>query len=646
LLVPHLTLGEGVMGSELAGLRYHELKTSLDEPFVVPETFSRAELVARLRQLVEAAVEDEEVSGEDPTDEFRAALTREFGPDSAKAVATDEETWQDELTVATYLLGQIRTLAHDARDHVWAGIIENAFAPLFAGRFSTVVGNPPWLTWTKLPERWRQESEVVWKRYGLWKVPVEDGARDSLASTDLAILVFAVALERYASQDGWVGLLTPDSIISADPGGRAFRRFRLKSEHGLPDREQVNLPFSIVHIDHWARVQPFSPDAANKPIFAVARPSMHHEFPVPGSRWERATSGASLSGTWSHVRQSLVGRSGEFRAIDPARPTSAWSFQRNDTAALISGGFNDWPFGKGLDTRGANGIYFVRLLSVDVPRGVATIVNLPNESRNPRPAEARGQVEAELLYPLLRGKDVQAWIASPSSYMVLPHDPASLGDVLTDEQLSEEYPKARRWLRRFHGRLKGRKTPPTRSWKMNGKDWCRVDGPLAYMAGEHIVVVREISERPAAAVVEARMDYDLGRRTAPLIDHKLVFCSVESREEALYLAAFINSTPIQDLLDSYINAVAVGPTTLSRLPIPPFDPEHEDTKDLVKLADEVVRANEPSVAASERQAVMDALVLSLVGRDAAEHEQQPRRQRSTPRRRQVDLPAEGEASLF
>jgi hypothetical protein len=86
-----------------------------------------------------------------------------------------------------------------------------------------------------------------------------------------------------------------------------------------------------------------------------------------------------------------------------------------------------------------------------------------------------------------------------------------------------------------------------------------------------IVVVREQQKRPAAAVVSARFDAQLGRTAAPLIDHKLVFCSVDSPDEAVYLATVINSTPIQDLLASFANTIAVSPQTLGRLPIPDFD---------------------------------------------------------------------------
>ena len=37
----------------------------------------------------------------------------------------------------------------------------------------------------------------------------------------------------------------------------------------------------------------------------------------------------------------------------------------------------------------------------------------------------QGQVETDLLYPLLRGEDVARWNAQPSSYIIVPNDSIS-----------------------------------------------------------------------------------------------------------------------------------------------------------------------------------------------------------------------------
>ncbi len=490
---------------------------------------------------------------------------------------------------------------------MWARIIENSFAPLFIGRFSVIVGNPPWLTWTRLPERWRAATEPIWRKYGLWQVPKEAGdrARSQLASTDMAALVFATALDRYLEGNGVVGLLTPDSLLTGDPGGRAFRRFRLTDGDG-----QVDLPFRILHVDNWADVGPFRPDASNRPVFIVARRDESVQYPVPTVKWRRGEGVVQPAAEWAAVKLRLEKTLGSSAPVDRQAPSSAWSFQPLAAPPLIEGGRNGWEFGKGLDTRGANGIFFVKVVQSKRSEGTVLIQN-GISGRDKTVQTTRGWVEADLVYPLLRGRDVQPWSARPSCYIIAPYKPGLMGELLDESTFRTKYRRAWQWLRRHYDVLSKRKAPPTRSWDIAGRDWARLDGPLSHMRGQHIVVVREQQQRPAAAVVQARFDDQLGRTVAPLIDHKLSFCAVASKQEALYLCAFINSTPIQDLLASFSNTVAIAPQTLARLPIPDFAAGGL-CDSLVAVADRVASSSDVAAAAANNQAIIDDSVIQLL----------------------------------
>ncbi len=292
-------------------------------------------------------------------------------------------------------------------------------------------------------------------------------------------------------------------------------------------------------------------------------------------------------------------------------PTSAWSFQAEGAPPLIEGGANHWSFGKGLDTRGANGIYFVEILQSDRPGSRVLVENVPKAGRNASVRSQRGWVEAALVHPLLRGRDVRAWSAEPGGYIIAPYEPEDFATLLDDSQFRSSYPRAWRWLRSHALVLAARKAPPTRSWELDGADWCRLDGPLQHMASSNIVVVRELQQRPAAAVLTLRYDDNLGRTSYPLIDHKLMFCAVDSPDEAVYLAAFINSTPIQDLLASYVNEIAVSPQTLARLPIPDFDlGRDQPIVNAGRAASEATRADEPVDQDNIDAAVLSALKIS------------------------------------
>lgn len=595
----------------LVGYPWQALRTSLSEPFPVAPPLATAERMALLRRCLEEAlsIPDREAS----RNVFVEELHRLFGPDSDDPLPITTSEWVGVEQVSVELHAQILELRESGRNGVWARIIENSFAPLFAGRFDIVIGNPPWLTWTKTPPQWREVAEAVWKRYGLWRVPPENGRKSkSLATGDIAILVFASALDRYAAKNGIVGLLSPRALINADPGGRAFRQFHLKP---VPDDQaefgEVDLPFRMLYADDWSEVKPFSPDATNTPYFLTARAGVPHEFPVPTTKWQRAEAGVRLGPDWSATRPLLRAVDGQSYPIDRASPRSAWSFQATGAPPLIEGGENRWTFGTGLHTRGANGIFFVKIIQSDKPGSRVLIENDVSAGRNKAIKARRGWVEAELVHPLLRGRDVSAWSAEPSGYIVTAFDPADMGELLRDDQLRASYPSAWRWLRSHLSILQARKPPPTRSWQLDGPDWCRLEGPMRHMAASNIVVVRELQRRPAAAVLPLKYDDNLGRTASPLVDHKLVFCAVDSPDEAVYVAAFINSTPFQELLGSYANEIAIAPQTLARLPIPDFDlKEHQSVVNAGRAAIDDTRNGEPVDLAAVDAAVLEALGVS------------------------------------
>ena len=80
---------------------------------------------------------------------------------------------------------------------------------------------------------------------------------------------------------------------------------------------------------------------------------------------------------------------------------------------------------QGVNTRGANGIFFLNATSRD---GRLLVTNLTSEGRLAGLRQVTAAIEDEHIYPLLRGRDVQAFTAKPKQFILLPHsaeDPTS-----------------------------------------------------------------------------------------------------------------------------------------------------------------------------------------------------------------------------
>ena len=148
---------------------YLELTTSLPDPFPIPEEFAKVGRIGAVRR----AIEDSLLVG-GGTRAVVEALAAEYGPAGIDPCA-DERRWAEISGIVEVLHERMALLAESGRNGVWAGIVENAFAPLFTDRFDLVVGNPPWLGYAKLPRRWRKDAERLWRRYGLWDYPLAPG---------------------------------------------------------------------------------------------------------------------------------------------------------------------------------------------------------------------------------------------------------------------------------------------------------------------------------------------------------------------------------------------------------------------------------------------------------------------------------------
>lgn len=631
IVLPDVSPSQGSMvDPRLAGRAYFELRTSAPEPFPVPTLLHNATGIGTLRRAIEAGINERDRAA--GRNRYLAELDGAVGPSGTRPVTTDPIEWADALSVLEVLYERIRVLAESGRNGVWARILENSFAPLFIGRYDAVVGNPPWLSWHRLPDRWRSAAESLWRRFGLWEIPYSFGERRRSRGqfNDIATLVFATALSRYAKTSGWVGFLTPDALIIADPGARAFRKFWLRTDVTGAHDNPVDLRFAIRHYDYWGGVKPFGAEAANRPAFLVAQRDHEHGFPVPTSRWERTQPGAVLAGTWSVVRAQLTEVQGASVPADPGVPYSAWSFIGTGVD-LLTGGQNSWAFGMGVNTRGAAGVFHVAVDRPNPAAGTVRIRNLPSDGRNREVVEHRANVEAALVHPFFRGRDIEAWRVTPSGYMFITQDPNSFTDLLDETTFQAHYPHALRWLRR-HRTVLERRSVPNSSWDIGGRDWYRLEGPFAHLTGPHLVVLPEQELPPPAAVVSVgAVDHALGRRALPLPNHKVVFCAVPTMEEAGYLVAVLNSTVIQRFLESYGSSTAISPTTLSRLSIPPFEPT-DLQNEIAGIARSIIKSANPTLEAGSMRVTLDGLVEMLLDAPAPAATRPRRaRKRAAPR---------------
>jgi hypothetical protein len=72
--------------------------------------------------------------------------------------------------VVTYLKAFYETIESLERrdwDKIWCRILKNNFSPIGFAPFDLIVGNPPWVRWSRLPETYRNRVKAFCNYYGL-----------------------------------------------------------------------------------------------------------------------------------------------------------------------------------------------------------------------------------------------------------------------------------------------------------------------------------------------------------------------------------------------------------------------------------------------------------------------------------------------
>jgi len=210
---------------------------------------------------------------------------------------------------------------------------------------------------------------------------------------------------------------------------------------------------------------------------------------------------------------------------------------------------------KGVDTRGANGIFFVEVLSQE--GGFLRVRNLPEEGRRRDLWQAEGLVEKQAVKKLLRGEDVSPREARPRLGILLFHDDEHVSYPLSPSEAYEYYPKAFEFISQFEQLLRSRHR--FRNFNPTGDNWLGIYSVTTAALTQHKVVIREIARGMIAAAVH-------GVDIIP--DHKLYVIPCKNAAEADLLATILNSRVISYLVSSFSISTSITGSVFRYVGIP------------------------------------------------------------------------------
>ena len=333
---------------------------------------------------------------------------------------------------------------------LWARLLKNNFAPLTVGQFDYVVGNPPWINWEHLPDEYRKSIRDLWLRYGIAGTFKGGRPRLGAVKVDISALMTYTVADTLLKDGGKLGFVITQSLFKTAGAGAGFRRLR------IPQLGNRGIPLQIVHVDDMVDLKPFE-GASNCTAVMVLKKGKPTRYPVPYTVW-RKTKGARF--TYESTLEEVLSatRRLQFQAepVDPNDPTSPWLTARPKALRAVRKilGRSVYEAHEGVNTGGANAVYWVEPV-FRRPDGLWVVRNL-TEGAKVKVEEVARPIEPDLLYPLLRGRDVQRWQAEPSAWIIVPQDPRDPTRAYPEAKLKTDYPNTYDYLKRFENVLRRR----------------------------------------------------------------------------------------------------------------------------------------------------------------------------------------------
>ena len=461
-------------------------------------------------------------------------------------------TTETQLHTDLYL--KLQHLDASNQNGIWARIIKNAFAPLFIDKVDLVVGNPPWVNWENLPDDYRDAMKPLWQEYNLFTLSGSAG-RLGGGKKDLSMLFTYSAVDNYLEQGGRLGFVITQSIFKTQGAGDGFRQLRY-----TPPSSETTWHLKPLVVHDLSAMQVFDGATNRTVVFVCEKTSRAFTYPVQYKMWSgpsRLAQDESLAGVCGVTLQRNMG------AV-PVIATKASSPWLTAPTQALSGvqkviGPSDYKAYAGCCTW-LNGVYWIQVLEKR-PNGELLIENLYNVGKI-KVKQIQAVIEPDLVYPLLRGRDVQCWGAEPSTHIVLTQDPDTRQGIPEDE-MKRDLPKTYAYLKRFEEGLRSR-SGYRRYFKPSDPFYSMYNvGPYTMAAWK--VLWPEVGHSVRASVSGP----STVEKKSSLPDHTIVAVPCESERDAHFVAGALNSSPSYVTAASYI-VLHPSPHIMQNISVPRF----------------------------------------------------------------------------
>jgi methylase of polypeptide subunit release factors len=336
---------------------------------------------------------------------------------------------------------EILELEKQNKNGIWARFLKNAFAPMVAGKFDFIVGNPPWIRWDYLSQEYRNATLQLWKDYGLFSLK---GFQTRLGGgkKDFSMLFVYASADYYLKEDAKLGFLITQEVFKSKGAGEGFRRFQLGEKTHL----------RVLKAHDFTSIQPFE-GAANKTAAIILKKGEKTEYPVAYYLWSKKKGSGKIASDRFLSEVSLLLKRKKYVAKPIGSSVGAWQTQLVGSVGLSSvEGKNYYKAILGANPN-PYGVFWLEVKQVLSDKNI--IIRNLTEKGKLKIQKVEETIEQDLVYPAIRGSDIKRWAINPRIYMLVVQDPKTRRGY-PEALIKKNYPRTYGYLLRFRDILLSR----------------------------------------------------------------------------------------------------------------------------------------------------------------------------------------------
>jgi hypothetical protein len=498
---------------------------------------------------------------------------------SSNLVAQAEaEAWQEPLK---HTYDQVLSLHRKQWNGIWFRVVRNFFWSATAGHFDCIVGNPPWVRWSKLPDAYRERVKPTCEKYDIFSKNKRHGGNE----LDISAMITYTTADKWLKEQGRLVFVITGTLFK-NPSSAGFRNFKLEPENS------DSLYLAPVSVDDMKQLKPFD-DASNHTTVAVFNKSKKPaKFPVRYRVWDNKegfSRAIPVSSPLSAVKKRVAIANKEAAPADGEG--SPWAILSNGRFKLLSkiSGKCEWFSGRKGITTDLNGVYFVPVTQDNGKQ--VEICSRPEAGKKDIGVSRTSWVEPTLLYPLIKGAgDFEACylrLDNPEYqeqklYTFVPNKGIDKTDYVESENAmnAPALKRTKAWFNSYKTLLQSRSTYRR---QMPGAPFYDVYNVGNYTFQPWKVIWPEMAKNFYAAVAGASTIPIVGSR--PYVpDHKVYFVGFDRKRPAYFLCGLLNSPMVREWIESHTVSIQMG-DVFKHMKLPQYIASDSDHTKLSRLVE-------------------------------------------------------------